>query len=271
MGSTTQEPTRTAQVVVPGTAPRRPQPHPRGPARRSTVHLSHDVPSPSRPRARALAGNARLITRRMGARALVSGALVGGPRFGDAARDDRRRLAWPDRGPADHRDREAPARRPLAIRRDRPGSFDCSGLVLYSLSQGRRRASAQERSPALGPCDLRVLPGAWQGQPHEPEAGRPRRLGRRLPRRHLHRAWVAISTLTSGVRIHRVHAVTARFTTYLHTGVWKSRVAKLAPQPTATPKPAPTPTSIPTPTQTPTPLSDPPPRSRAAAPRGCRR
>ena len=31
----------------------------------------------------------------------------------------------------------------------------------------------------------------------------------------------AISTLTSGVRIHRVHAVTARFTAYLHTGMWK--------------------------------------------------
>ncbi len=31
----------------------------------------------------------------------------------------------------------------------------------------------------------------------------------------------AISTLTSGVHVHRVHAVTARFTTYLHTGMWK--------------------------------------------------
>ena len=31
----------------------------------------------------------------------------------------------------------------------------------------------------------------------------------------------AISTLTNGVHIHRVHAVTARFTTYLHTGMWK--------------------------------------------------
>ena len=29
----------------------------------------------------------------------------------------------------------------------------------------------------------------------------------------------AISTLTSGVRIHGVHAVTARFTAYLHTGM----------------------------------------------------
>ena len=31
----------------------------------------------------------------------------------------------------------------------------------------------------------------------------------------------AISTLTSGVRVHGVHAVTARFTAYLHTGMWK--------------------------------------------------
>jgi cell wall-associated NlpC family hydrolase len=31
----------------------------------------------------------------------------------------------------------------------------------------------------------------------------------------------AISTLTRGVRVHGVHAVTARFTAYLHTGMWK--------------------------------------------------
>jgi len=29
----------------------------------------------------------------------------------------------------------------------------------------------------------------------------------------------AISTLTSGVRIHGIYAVTARFTTFIHTGV----------------------------------------------------
>ena len=31
----------------------------------------------------------------------------------------------------------------------------------------------------------------------------------------------AVSTLTSGVRIHKVHAVRAKFTAYLHTGMWK--------------------------------------------------
>ena len=31
----------------------------------------------------------------------------------------------------------------------------------------------------------------------------------------------AIGTLTRGVRVHGVHAVTARFTAYLHTGMWK--------------------------------------------------
>jgi cell wall-associated NlpC family hydrolase len=34
----------------------------------------------------------------------------------------------------------------------------------------------------------------------------------------------AISTLTSGVRVHGVHAVTARFTAYLTTGMWKQPV-----------------------------------------------
>ena len=34
----------------------------------------------------------------------------------------------------------------------------------------------------------------------------------------------AISTLTRGVKIHRVFAVTACFTAYLHTGMWKKPV-----------------------------------------------
>jgi hypothetical protein len=65
----------------------------------------------------------------------------------------------------------------------------------------------------------------------------------------------AISTLTSGVRIHRVHAVTARFTTYLHTGVWKTPVKRPAPKATVTPKPTPPSTAIPTPTPLPAPSS----------------
>ena len=34
----------------------------------------------------------------------------------------------------------------------------------------------------------------------------------------------AISTLTRGVKIHRVFAVTASFTAYLHTGMWKKPI-----------------------------------------------
>ena len=60
----------------------------------------------------------------------------------------------------------------------------------------------------------------------------------------------AISTLHDRrPRSTGVHAVTARFTTYLHTGMWKTLVARPAPKVTVQPKP--------TPTSTPTPYPDP--------------
>ncbi len=45
---------------------------------------------------------------------------------------------------------------------------------------------------------------------------------------------MAVSTLTSGVRVHAVHAVTAPFTAYLRTGIYqlpKAPVAAPAPIP----------------------------------------
>lgn len=136
-----------------------------------------------------------------------------------------------------------------------PGSFDCSGLVVYSyrkagdtrvLGKGhlrsaramyaffRARGKASRSNPKPG--DLVI----WGGGSH---------VGIYIGHGY------AISTLTSGVRIHRVHAVTARFTTYLHTGMWKTLVAKPAPKVTVQPKPIPT--STPTPSPTPAPLAAP--------------
>ena len=105
-----------------------------------------------------------------------------------------------------------------------PGAFDCSGLVLYSyrragdlrvLGKGRLRSARQiyayfrahgkaSRSNPK-PGDLVI----WGGGTH---------IGIYIGHGK------AISTLNTGVRIHRVHAVTARFTTYLHTGMWKKLV-----------------------------------------------
>jgi hypothetical protein len=54
---------------------------------------------------------------------------------------------------------------------------------------------------------------------------------------------MAVSTLTSGVRVHGVRAVTARFTAFLRTGIYQLT--------------APTPVVVPVPTPTPIPTSTP--------------
>ncbi|HEY0443611.1 MAG TPA: NlpC/P60 family protein [Candidatus Limnocylindrales bacterium] len=98
-----------------------------------------------------------------------------------------------------------------------PNAFDCSGLVYYVFkstgyvnkiggrmsargyySYFRKRGLASTTNPKPG--DLVV----WGGGSH---------IGIYIGNGY------AISTLTSGVRIHKVHAVTAPFTTYLHTGM----------------------------------------------------
>jgi len=100
-----------------------------------------------------------------------------------------------------------------------PYSFDCSGLVLYSFKQAGdygvvgsgkyrsaralydyfRRTGRTSRTNAA-PGDLVV----WGSGSH---------IGIYLG------SGYAISTLTSGVRVHRVSALTAPFTAYLRTGM----------------------------------------------------
>jgi cell wall-associated NlpC family hydrolase len=100
-----------------------------------------------------------------------------------------------------------------------PRAFDCSGLVLYAFRHaGDARAihtgylrsaraiyrwfKAHGRASRINPRigDLVV----WGGGTH---------IGIYIGRGK------AISTLRNGVHIHGVHAVTARFTAYLHTGM----------------------------------------------------
>jgi len=102
-----------------------------------------------------------------------------------------------------------------------PRAFDCSGLVIYAFrhsGEGKAVANGHLRSARAlyhwykahhlasrsnpQPGDLVV----WGGGTH---------IGIYIGHGK------AISTLTSGVRIHGVHAVTARFTAYLHTGMSK--------------------------------------------------
>ena len=114
-----------------------------------------------------------------------------------------------------------------------PAAFDCSGLVTYAYKKAgdlkaigggkyrsaralyryfKARGLASRTNPKLG--DLVI----WGGGTH---------VGIYIGNGK------AISTLTSGVRIHRVHAVTARFTAYLHTGMWKKPTNPPPPSDTA--------------------------------------
>jgi cell wall-associated NlpC family hydrolase len=102
-----------------------------------------------------------------------------------------------------------------------PRAFDCSGLVIYAFrhaGDGRAVANGHLRSARAlyhwyrsrhlasrsnpRPGDLVV----WGGGTH---------IGIYIGHGK------AISALTNGVRVHGVHAVTARFTAYLHTGMSK--------------------------------------------------
>lgn len=118
-----------------------------------------------------------------------------------------------------------------------PAAFDCSGLVLYTfratgnyrvIGSGHyrsaralydyfRRRGLASRSGAR-PGDLVI----WGGGSH---------VGIYIG------DGKAISTLTSGVRIHSVNAVTARFTAYLHTGLWNKSSTPAAAVPAAPPAP----------------------------------
>jgi cell wall-associated NlpC family hydrolase len=120
-----------------------------------------------------------------------------------------------------------------------PATFDCSGLVMYAyrmagdlsmIGNGRYRSAGAlyryflmrgRTSRTTGtPGDLVV----WGNGSH---------IGIYLGN------GIAVSTLTRGVRVHGVRAVTARFTAFLRTGIYQL------------PKPAPATVPVPTPTPTP--------------------
>ena len=118
-----------------------------------------------------------------------------------------------------------------------PSAFDCSGLVIYSFKMAGdlsligngnyRSASAlykyfrdRGRTSRTGatPGDLVV----WGSGSH---------VGIYIG------GGKAISTLTSGVRVHAVNAVAAPFTAYLRTGIYQLPTAPAAPAPSPTPVP----------------------------------
>jgi cell wall-associated NlpC family hydrolase len=126
-----------------------------------------------------------------------------------------------------------------------PNAFDCSGLVIYAykmagdlalIGNGNYRSASAlykyfrdrgktSRTTAT-PGDLVI----WGGGSH---------VGIYLG------GGKAVSTLTSGVRVHGVNAVTAPFTAYLRTGIYQLKsTTSIAAAPAPTPAPTPIPTGI---------------------------
>ena len=137
-----------------------------------------------------------------------------------------------------------------------PSTFDCSGLVMYAyrmagdlrmIGNGRYRSAGALYRYFL----MRGKTSRTRGTPGDLVVwGNGSHIGIYLGN------GMAVSTLTSGVRVHGVRAVTARFTAFLRTGIYQ------LPKPTAAaaalPVPTPTPLAAailaPTPTPDPTPL-----------------
>lgn len=103
-----------------------------------------------------------------------------------------------------------------------PSAFDCSGLVLYAFRAAGDRA-------AVGNGRLRTAGALYRWYARRGLANRSNPMpgdlviwGRGTHVGIYIGGGKAISALTNGVRIHGVHAVTATFTAYLHTGMWKT-------------------------------------------------
>jgi uncharacterized protein YgiM (DUF1202 family) len=100
-----------------------------------------------------------------------------------------------------------------------PNAFDCSGLVIYAFKQagyGARIGNGSYRSAAALYRYFRDRGLATRSNPQRGDLvvwGGGSHIGIYIG------DGKAISTLTSGVRIHGVHAVTASFTAYLKTGM----------------------------------------------------
>jgi cell wall-associated NlpC family hydrolase len=130
-----------------------------------------------------------------------------------------------------------------------PSSFDCSGLVIYAyrmsgdlrlIGNGNYRSA----SALLRYFRLRGRTSRTQATPGDLVVwGNGRHIGIYLG------GGMAISTLSSGVRIHRVKALSAPFTAFLRTGIYQlpNPAAPIAPAPTPGPIPTPGPSASPEP------------------------
>ena len=102
-----------------------------------------------------------------------------------------------------------------------PRAFDCSGLVIYAFKKAGDAKAVGRGRLASARALYRWYKARGLASRHHPKVGDLVIWGGGTHVGIYIGHGKAISTLTSGVRIHRVHAVTARFTAYLHTGMWR--------------------------------------------------
>ena len=102
-----------------------------------------------------------------------------------------------------------------------PRAFDCSGLVIYAFKHAGDAKAVGRGRLASARALYRWYKARGLASRHHPKVGDLVIWGGGTHVGIYVGNGKAISTLTNGVRIHRVHAVTARFTAYLHTGMWK--------------------------------------------------
>ena len=102
-----------------------------------------------------------------------------------------------------------------------PRAFDCSGLVIYAFRKAGDYAAVGHGHLASARAMLRWYRARGLASRHDPKIGDLVIWGGGTHVGIYIGHGRAISTLTNGVHGHRVHAVTAKFTAYLHTGMWK--------------------------------------------------
>jgi hypothetical protein len=109
-----------------------------------------------------------------------------------------------------------------------PNAFDCSGLVIYAYRKAGDSKVIRSGSLASARAMYRYFKAHGKASRTNPKPGDLVIWGGGTHVGIYLGNGKAISTLTSGVRIHGVHAVTARFTAYLHTGM-SGRAAPVTP------------------------------------------
>jgi cell wall-associated NlpC family hydrolase len=100
-----------------------------------------------------------------------------------------------------------------------PSAFDCSGLVIYAYRQAGDGPAIRSGKLRSARALYRWFKARGRASRHHPRIGDLVIWGRGSHVGIYVGDGKAISSLNRGVRVHRIHAVTARFTAYLHTGM----------------------------------------------------